>query len=357
MAKVLHSAKKAKEDEFYTQRRDIDAEMPHYKKHFKDKVVYCNCDDPEISEFFKYFCKQFKELGLKKLISTCYKNDSRDLFSRNDAEKSIHIAYTGDKKSAKIQGLKGDGDFRSKECIELLKTADIVVTNPPFSLFRPYLSQLIQYKKKFLIIGNMNAIQMKEIFPLIMAGKMWLGHNSGNMIFKVPDYYPPRKSRFWMDETGQKWRSMGNTCWFTNLDLKKRHINLDPYKTYNKKDYPKYDNYDAIEVSTVKDIPCDYDGVMGVPLTFLEKHNPDEFEILGCTQRGCHDKVPDTKKYDSYWEMRQDGTKTGSSGGKTNENANVVANDGEKNYFTDGKRVIQSKYGRIFIRNKRIHKS
>ena len=286
----LHKAKKGKNDEFYTQLSDIENELKHYIHHFKDKVVYCNCDDPRISNFFHYFSYNFEKLGLKKLIATCYKNQERDLFSQNDSEQAIYLEYNGDKNGDSIpnpeeigiHSLKGDGDFRSKESIELLKQADIVVTNPPFSLFREYVAQLIEYDKKFLIIGSQNAITYKEIFPLIAQNKMWLGYKSGDMKFKVPDYSEEKATRFWIDETGQKWRSLGNTCWFTNLDHNKRHEELILYKTYkgNEEDYPKYDNYDAINVDKVADIPMDYDGVMGVPITFLDKYNPEQFEIV-----------------------------------------------------------------------------
>ncbi|MFJ1438473.1 adenine-specific methyltransferase EcoRI family protein [Capnocytophaga canimorsus] len=286
----LHKAKKGKNDEFYTQLSDIENELKHYMHHFKDKVVYCNCDDPRISNFFHYFSYNFEKLGLKKLIATCYKNQNKDLFSQNDSEQAIYLEYNGDKNGDNIPNpdeigihpLKGDGDFRSKESIELLKQADIVVTNPPFSLFREYVAQLIEYDKKFLIIGSQNAITYKEIFPLIAQNKMWLGYRSGDMKFKVPEYYEERATRFWIDEEGQKWRSLGNTCWFTNLDHNKRHEKLILYKTYtgNEEDYPKYDNYDAINVDKVADIPMDYDGVMGVPITFLDKYNPEQFEIV-----------------------------------------------------------------------------
>lgn len=286
---LLNAAQKAKEDEFYTQLDDIDIEIKHYHHHFKNKVVYCNCDDPRVSNFFHYFSHQFEILELKKLITTCYKNDNPDLFSFHNQKKAVYLEYFGDKNNNKlpdddeitVMPLRGDGDFRSEECVEMLKQADIVVTNPPFSLFREYVAQLIKYQKKFLIIGNMNAVTYKEIFPLVKENKMWLGHNSGKMAFRIPEHYPPRKSRYWVDETGQKWRSMGNTCWFTNLDLKKRHDNLVLVKTYNKTEYPYYDNCDVINVDKVSDIPKDWDGVMGVPITFLEKYNPDQFEILG----------------------------------------------------------------------------
>ena len=215
--KSLHKAIKAKEDEFYTQLSDIEDELKYYKEHFKGKTVLCNCDDPRISNFFHYFSYNFEKLGLKKLIATCYKNQERDLFSQNKTEHAIWLEYEGDKngngvpdaEEIGVKDLKGDGDFRSAECIELLKQADIVVTNPPFSLFREYIAQLVKYKKKFLIIGNQNTITYKEVFSLLMENKLWLGYKTGNMEFRVPDYYEPRPSRFWIDEKGNKWRSLG----------------------------------------------------------------------------------------------------------------------------------------------------
>lgn len=293
--KNLNQAKNAKKDEFYTQLVDIENELKHYKEHFKDKVVLCNCDDPRVSNFFHYFSYNFEKLGLKKLITTCYKNQERDLFSQNDSERAIWLEYNGDKNNNRVPDpdeiginyFEGDGDFRSKECIELLKQADIVVTNPPFSLFREYVAQLIEYDKKFVIIGNQNAITYKECFELIKGNKMWLGSTLSFAKFKVPDYYEERSNRFWIDETGQKWRSFGNICWFTNLDIQKRHENLILYKTYNPDDYPKYDNYDAINVDKTSDIPADYNGAMGVPITFLDKYNPEQFEIIGILNHGC----------------------------------------------------------------------
>ena len=264
-------------------------QLKHYRKHFKDKVVLCNCDDPRISNFFVYFSLNFEKLGLKKLITTCYKNQSRDLFSQNDTEHAIYLEYFGDKNGNNvpdveeigIKKLKGDGDFRSLECIELLKEADIIVTNTPFSLFRDYLTQLIEKEKRFIIIGNQNAVTYKEIFSYFKENKVWLGNNSGNMEFKVPEYYEPRQTRYWEDESGQKWRSLGNICWFTNLDISKRHENLILYKNYSPEEYPKYDNYNAINVNKVAEIPLDYAGIMGVPITFLDKYNPEQFEIIG----------------------------------------------------------------------------
>jgi len=216
----LHKARSSKQDEFYTQLADIEEELKHYKKHFKGKVVYCNCDDPRVSNFFHYFSFNFRRLGLKRLITTCYKNQERDLFSRNDTEQAIYLEYSGDKsgqgvpdpEEIGIKHLNGDGDFRSEEAIELLKQADIVVTNPPFSLFREYIAQLIEHDKKFLIIGNQNAITYREIFGLIEDNKIWLGHNNGDMAFMVPNYYEAREHRYWQDEAGNKWRSLGNAC-------------------------------------------------------------------------------------------------------------------------------------------------
>jgi Adenine-specific methyltransferase EcoRI len=289
--KYLQKAKADKMDEFYTILSDIERELRHYKKHFKNKVVFCNCDDPRVSNFFHYFSYNFKQLGLKKLVTTCYKNQNADLFSEHKSQRAIYLEYTGDKNGNNvpdpeeigIKHLKGDGDFRSQECIELLKQADIVVTNPPFSLFREYVAQLDQYSKKFLIIGNWNAITYKDIFKLIKENKIWLGFNSNRNFsgFIVPKHYPLHGTEARIDENGNRIVSSNNTCWFTNLDIAKRHEELILYKAYDKADYPKYDNYDAINVNATKDIPVDYDGVIGVPITFLDKYNPDQFEILG----------------------------------------------------------------------------
>jgi hypothetical protein len=291
----LNAAKTGKNDEFYTQLSDIEREVRHYKEHFKGKVVFCNCDDPRVSNFFHYFSYNFEQLGLKKLITTCYKNQQRDLFSTHDSEKAIYLEYTGDKNDNNIpdvdeigiKQLKGDGDFRSEECIELLKQSDIVVTNPPFSLFREYVAQLVKYEKKFLIIGTWNAITYKEIFKLIKDNKLWIGVNSNRNFsgFIVPEHYPLHGTEARIDENGNRIVSSNNTCWFTNLDIKKRHEDLILYKTYNPEEYPTYDNYDAIEVSKVVDIPIDYKGVMAVPITFLDKYNPKQFEILGIMDR------------------------------------------------------------------------
>lgn len=287
--KNLNNANKAKKDEFYTQLSDIEKELRHYKEHFKDKVVFCNCDDPRVSNFFHYFSYNFEKLGLKKLITTCYKNQDADLFSENKSEKAIYLEYTGDKNGDNIPNpeeigikhLKGDGDFRSRESIELLKQADIVVTNPPFSLFREFVAQLVEYDKKFIIIGHQNSVTYKEIFKLIKDNKMWLGYGfNRNMAHFINRHYEDYASD--ADHKEGMIRVSG-VVWFTNLDLRKRHEEIILYKTYfgHETEYPKYDNFDAINVDKTKDIPMDYDGAMGVPITFLDKYNPEQFEILG----------------------------------------------------------------------------
>ena len=286
--KFLHAAYKAKQDEFYTQLSDIEKELKHYRKHFLGKTVYCNCDDPTISNFFRYFELNFAKLGLKKLITTCYKNQQPDLFSRHDMEAAAGVEYLGNGTQAAVFQLKEDGDFRNRECIELLKQADIVVTNPPFSLFREYIAQLVEYDKKFLVIGNMNAITYKEIFPLIRDAKFWLGRGpaGSDMLFDVPEDYARELVR--NKKEGSAYRlvdgaikgRLGNAVWFTNLDHKKRHEDLILYKKYSSDEYPKYDNYDAINVNKTEHIPVDYGGEMGVPITFLDKHNPDQFQII-----------------------------------------------------------------------------
>ena len=272
----LNHAKKAKNDEFYTQLADIERELSHYKEHFRGKTVLCNCDDPRISNFFHYFAYNFEHLGLKRLITTCYKNQDADLFSTHNSEQAIWLEYFGDKNGDHIPSpdeigihrFKGDGDFRSAECIELLKQADIVVTNPPFSLFREYVAQLIEYDKKFLIIGSKNAISYKEIFPLLKKNKMWIG------ITGVKTFMKPH------GET----QTFGNVGWYTNLEHSKRNEELITYREYTPEEYPAYDNYNAIEVAKVSDIPSNYYGIMGVPITFLDKYNPLQFEILGITE-------------------------------------------------------------------------
>jgi len=288
--KILHKAKKSKSDEFYTQLSDIESELQHYRNHFKNKVIYCNCDDPQISNFYKYFAINFKELGIKKLISSCYIKQERDLFNTKEFESGFYYEYTGTEKekiiptSTDIIRFKGDGDFRSAESIELLKQSDIVVTNPPFSLFREYVAQLVKYEKKFLIIGNINAITYKEIFKLIKENKVWLGINLGRGIsgFIVPEHYELYGTEARIDNLGKRIISPNNALWLTNIDTFKRHENIILTKRYygNEDEYPKYDNYDAINVNKTKDIPLDYEGHMGVPITFLHKFNPEQFEII-----------------------------------------------------------------------------
>ncbi|HQB22654.1 MAG TPA: adenine-specific methyltransferase EcoRI family protein [Bacteroidales bacterium] len=292
--KVQHTqfseARTNKKDEFYTQLSDIERELKHYKNHFKGKVVLCNCDDPRVSNFFHFFSYNFEKFGLKKLIATCYKNQEMDLFSENKSEQAIYLEYTGDKNGNNvpdvneigIKKLKGDGDFRSKECIELLKQADIVVTNPPFSLFREYVAQLIEYDKKFLIIGNINAISYKEIFKLIKENKAWLGMNMGRGIsgFIVPKHYELYGSEARVDENGNRIVATNNCLWLTNLDNSKRHEDIILYKSYTPEEFPTYENYNAINVDKTKDIPMDYTGEMGVPITFLHYYNPEQFEII-----------------------------------------------------------------------------
>ena len=286
----FHKAKRNKNDDFYTQLPDIEKELRHYRKHFNGKVVYCNCDDPRVSNFFHYFSYNFEELGLRKLIATCYKNQQMDLFSQGKSKKAIWMEYEGTRNENEVpsieeigvNNLEGDGDFRSKECIELLKQSDIIVTNPPFSLFREYVAQLMEYDKKFLIIGNMNATAYREIFSLLKRNRVWLGvDNCGTKWFELnPDYDIRNESRKKI-ENGKKYFSMGNVVWYTNLDHSKRHEEIVLYKKYSPDKYPKYDNYDAIEVAKAANIPIDYDGSIGVPITFLDKHNPDQFEIVG----------------------------------------------------------------------------
>lgn len=281
---TLKSAKKNKNDEFYTQLCDIEKELSHYKEHFYGKTVLCNCDDPRVSNFFRFFALKFKDWGLKRLITTCYKNQDVDLFSQNTSEKAVWLDYYGnpndntstDFSTVEVKELKGDGDFRSKECIELLKQADIVVTNPPFSLFREYVAQLVEFDKKFLIIGNKNAVTYKEIFSLFKENKIRIGYRNMNSDFWLE---VPEGNSFEKVENGKKVKHI-MACWYTNLPTTKQEEVLVLYKKYTPEEYPKYDNYDAIDVSKVTDIPQDYNGVIGVPITFLDKYNPEQFEIV-----------------------------------------------------------------------------
>ena len=290
--KSLNASLKAKNNEFYTRLEDIENELKYYKQHFKGKVILCNCDDPRVSNFFHYFSYNFEQLGLKKLITTCYKNQERDLFSQNKSEQAIWLEYKGDKNGNRVPDpeeiginyFRGDGDFRSEECIELLKQADIVVTNPPFSsLFREYVAQLMEYNKKFVIIGNQNAIHYKEIFPLIKQNKLWTGYTYPKL-FRIPDEATGKSVKI-ID--GIKYQQFGYICWYTNLDIQKRHEEVVLYKKYNEIEHPKYDTFDAIECKPETNIPVDYYGLMGVPITFIDKYNPDQFEIVGILNHGC----------------------------------------------------------------------
>jgi len=396
MATNLSNAKNAKNDEFYTQYHDIEKEVNAYLEYnsdvFRGKTVFLPCDDPEWSNFTKYFAQNFKTFGLKKLISTSYAVDSKKykygyqptLFETEapqfDKKKTrtngkIFILTNGRTKvnvtDLKWDYLEGDGDFRSQEVINLRNEADIIVTNPPFSLFREFLAWIVSADKNFLIIGNMNSVTCKEVFPLFKENKIWFGAtgNGNDMVFGVPKgatvSESDRQKAARLGYVGNYTR-LGNSCWYTNLEHGRRHqplplmsmkenLKFSKHKDIKgKKSYDKYDNYDAIEVPYTDAIPSDYDGIMGVPLSFLDKYCPEQFLIMGATQRGCHDEVPDTKKYDDYWEVRSDGKPTGSSGGKTNENANLLGNDGKKNYFINKKGIIvQSAYSRIFIKHKR----
>ena len=336
--KNLNAAKTAKKDEFYTQLTDIERELQHYWPHFRDKVVLCNCDDPYESNFFKYFALRFNQLGLKKLICTCYDGSpvmgtELSLFALDAQGEEKKVAYkveitevsdvNGDgavdladveyliqNDKNVLSSLQGNGDFRSRECIELLKQADIVVTNPPFSLFREYLAQLVEYDKKFLIIGNINAITYKEVFPLIKDNKVWLGPSitSGDRKFNVPDDYPLNAAGCGVDSDGKRYIRVKGVRWFTNLDHKKRHEELDLVCHYSPEEYPTYDNYDAIEVGRTSDIPLDYPGKMGVPITFLDKYNPEQFEIIwqacGNTRASAPSAILKELKYKVHPEDR-----------------------------------------------------
>jgi hypothetical protein len=393
----LSNAKEAKNDEFYTQYHDIQKEINAYLDYdsavFRGKSLLLPCDDPEWSNFTKYFAQNFEVFGLKKLVSTSYAVDSKKykegysptLFETEDphydADKTrrngkifiLENDKTGNRKinvnDLAWRYLEGDGDFRGTEVKRLRDEADVVITNPPFSLFREFLAWIVEAGKEFLILGGKNAITYKEVFPLIKENRMWTGVTGFNqdLLFVAPngiDLSDKPKTAVRIVNGVTYLRSAA--IWFTNIDHGRRHRQLplmsmeDNLKYSKHKEikgkaaYQRYDNYDAIEVPFTDAIPGDYDGVMGVPISFLDKYSPEQFEILGATQRGCHDEVPDIKKYDDYWEVKQTGEKTGSSGGKTNENANLVGNDGKKNYFTNKEgRVIQSAYQRIFIKHKR----
>ena len=374
----LHDSARNKQDEFYTQLSLIESELKHYRHHFKGKVVFCNCDDPFESNFFKYFAMNFNALGLKKLIATCYATSpivytQLTLFG----DEIVLGEEPGTKKPYKIEIvevtdengdgavdlsdveyllrsrknlltiLKGDGDFRSEECVELLKEADIVVTNPPFSLFREYMALLNEHRKSYIIIGNMNAVTYKEIFPLIAQNKLWLGYNSGHFWFMVPDTYEEKKTDFKIDEHGQKWRRMGNICWFTNLDIEKRHENMVLFRNYSPELYPKYDNYDAINVDRTVDIPCDYYGVMGVPITFLAQYNPDQFEIVAFRKGDDgKDLVYSFADRSQSVHVERDGARCGRTSEFSFDEYRHPAANGERAYVNGNR-----KYARMLIRH------
>ena len=307
----LQVAKRAKDDEFYTTYETVEQEVSHYIEQFENKTVLCNCDDPFESNFCRYFLRNFNVLKLKRLICTSYysskvistelKFDDKRKSSRETkngyvldvtrfCEENIEISDEYISKfllsHKTIKRLNGDGDFRSKECIEYLKEADIVVTNPPFSLFKEIVAEIMKYGKSFLLIGNQNALTYKEIFPLIQNNTVWTGYQFGEMKFRVPDSSEPRTTRYWVDETGQKWRSLGNAMWLTNLDNDRRHQDLILTKKYTPEEYPKYDLYDAIHVKSITDIPYDYPGIMGVPITIVNRYNSEQFEIIGEANHG-----------------------------------------------------------------------
>ena len=382
MAESLGVAKKNRADEFYTQLAVIEEEMRYYRGHFKDKVILCNCDDPYESNFFKYFAMNFNFLELKKLIATCYSDSpvageqlslfdvvgvrenvtghrqSHKIeitevldFNEDGAVDLADVEYLLKSKNNTLTLLNGDGDFRSAECIALLKQVDIVVTNPPFSLFREYVAQLVEYEKKFIIIGNVNAITYKDIFKLIKDNKLWLGESihSGDREFRVPDHYPLDAAGYRIDEHGKKYIRVKGVRWYTNLDIPLRHQELTLYKKYTAEEYPHYDNFDAINVDVTTDIPCDYNGAMGVPITFLDKYNPEQFEILGITKTwfGGASKI-----YPNQTQVNTNGSTSIVT--KLNDGATLklpVPPQGKTYYIVDGEYYIQL-YARVIIKKK-----
>ncbi len=382
----LSKANKNKNDEFYTSLTDIEKELKYYKEYFKGKVVFCNCDDPFESNFFKYFAMNFNFLELKKLICTCYSDspisgEQLSLFDLNyeiktktgkNAYKIIITEVTDENgdgaidmidvetliknKNNTLTLLKGDGDFRSDECINLLKQSDIVVTNPPFSLFREFIAQLEEYHKDYLIIGNVNAISYKEFFPLLKDNKVWMGASihSGDREFRVPNSYPLEASGCRIDENGIKYIRVKGVRWFTNLDYKQRHEKLVLYKKYCPEEYPKYDNYEAINVDKTTDIPCDYSGIMGVPITFFDKYNPEQFKIMGMTSGRYEFEAQPTKRYINPIQHNPNGTTT--NGSKANTRATILNNNPKGVYYTadnaDGKMEIL--YARILVQNNEV---
>ncbi len=325
----LHSARKVKNDEFYTRIEDVEKELKHYKAHFVDKVVYCNCDDPNWSSFYKYFTLNFKHLGLKKVITTHY---SKDLTTDPAYQEECTLGADGNTNIVRTV-LNGDGDFRSDECVALLQQADIVCTNPPFSLFHEYIGLLTKFKKTFLVIGSQNAITYQDIFPIIMANDVWLGLT---------------KPKAFSSPTGEE-HLFGNICWYTNLSHIKRKETIPLWKQYTTKEYPKYDNCNAIEVSAVQMIPEDYDDIMGVPITFLEKYNPNQFEIVGIAKTWFKFA---TKTYPTQIQIDKDGKQSKVS--KLNDGPVIKLDTPSPNitYYKVGNEMYIQKYARILIKRK-----
>ena len=368
----LYYAKRLKRDDLYTKSTYIEKELKNYMNHFNGKTVLCNCDDDEKSEFFKYFQKLFEVLGLKKLIGVHYESEQGkpsyklELYkdTNNDGQvtwkdKVIKTPIYGDKKYTA-------GDFRSKDCIELLKEADFVVTNPPFSLLREFVAQLIEYNKKFLIIGNTNAIGYKQIFPLFKENKIWLGISTnpeskegckGVMEFCAPKSYEIETKSCREDEEGNKYVKITNIRWFTNLNTSKRSKPLLLAGNYTPEEYPKYDNYDAINVDKVADIPCDYPGIMGVPLTFMDKYCPEQFEIVGISGAYCTCDLNQNKDYSKYIGYHSDGTKNGRTGSTFGNCPAIIKNDMKHDYYRKGNETVQPIYTRIFVKNKHPEES
>ena len=325
--KRLHDfqeARLSKKDEFYTSMKDIELELKNYLHEFSGKVVYCNCDDHENSNFFSYFYENFQKLGLKKLIATGFQNSS------SISDRGTYAQYTAS--GSIVRKLDGDGDFRSEECISLLKEADIIVTNPPFSLFREFVQLLVDHKKKFLILGNMNAVTYKNIFPLIKDNEIWYGPSvrSGDREFRVPSDYPLTAAGSRIDEFGNRFIRVKGVRWFTNLDFDSRHVPITLNKSFSPESNPKYINYDAIEVGKTMDIPADYRGEMGVPISFLDKFCPEQFEIIG-SSKTLSKKMADLVEKGTYQQ------------------------GGPRFYLDNGDGTYKRMYERIVIKNKQLN--
>ena len=287
----LSAARTRRKDEYYTRLTDVEKELRHYKEQFRGKVVYCNCDEPTVSAFFQYFENNFERFGLRRLIATCYRSQQYDAFSKEDSDREWGIC-TKTSRGIRHKALTGDGDFRSPECVELLKQADIVATNPPFSLIREFIAQLVEYQKQFIVLGPLSAATSKDLFPFFMADRVWFGNCRDDIEFSVPPGHHLKSSRWRKDSDGNEWFSMGNVRWFTNMEYKGRQDELLLYKRHSPAEFPQYDNFDAIEVSKTEDIPESYKGVMGVPTTFLDRYAPRQFEIVGITNiNGLHGGV------------------------------------------------------------------